>query len=703
MPNSATDESMFDRLVEFVVGLPPERLAAVPLEDLTLCALWCEAYRENEARRAEFERFRALVDAWAKSAAPPAEESEGCRQQPLLRELIELVAQGGVPHMTRDEIDFLVFAWGLAQRASHPELRERPMAKLVPYIRALEERRAQMEPAPGLPSLSKRITLVTAAALKQAEARDFRVFAGIEAPVRGPVFAHRGHLKVVEGIPEDCTVIVEEGNCTVAGMVMGRLASTQSCEILDNVSGVVVARRGGVRARNLVNRCTVIAKEGHVRCTGANEPRLVFAGEKLFVRRSAVHGTYLAREMVVEEELVGGEVQVSARLKAGQCRNTEANTLAIVLRRGLTCRDYGEVLSAESERLLTAAMKLRQRSQMLEAMRAMNEREADDYAGNVLMFLLGEDKTTDQVEKIQRLRAKGAYLERTGHAARALIAAIEDRLSLGGDEDQDPDAPYAPFGPEERALLDEMQQDLMALAAEAPIERSLHDRREEIYTLGQQLFRKLLTRRKILDTLQRLLAAAQAISETHGEVAELIAQREAVLERSMTRIAILERAKAERARVEVMQQLIAASRGRADMATFRDRCANRYVKLVMRNVETRLARVSDYRNAIGALDDQMRKTRAKLWTEYQVSLPEHSLDPGGAAQPVVTARFEAGIDIVAWRHLLESSYRSDPGRLSTEDSGEAVVSYRRSSRGGIQPCPNPDEEAAETAPPPAAH
>lgn len=688
---------MFDRLVEHVLGLPGDRLAQVPLEDLTLCALWCESYRENEARREEFERFRAIVDQWAATAAPPAEESEGCRQQPLMRELIDLVAQGGVPHMTRDEIDFLVFAWGLAQRAQHPELRERPMAKLVPFIRALEERRAQMEPAPGLPSLSKRVTLVTAAELKQGEARDLRVFAGISAPVRGPVFAHRGHLKIVEGIPEDCTVIVEDGNCTVAGMVMGRLAATHHCEILDNVSGVVVSRRGTVRARNLINRCTVIAKEAHVRCTGADEPRLVFAAEKLRVRRDAARGLYLASDMRVGGTLTGGEVQVCRRLVAGQCRNAEAGSLAIVLRRGLSCRDYGEVLSAESERLLSASMKLRQRMQGIEAMRGMNEREADDYAGNVLMFLLGEDKTTDQIEKIQRFRAKGAYLERIAHATRALTAAIEDRLSLGEIDEKDPDAPFAPFGAEDRAVIDEMQQDLMSLASEAPIERSLHDLREEVYTLGQQLFRKLLTRRKILETLRKLLVVAATVGEARDDVAVIIAQRESVLERSMTRMAILERAKEERARVEVMQQLIAASRGRADMATFRDRCANRYVKLVLRNIETRLARVSDYRKGIASLEEQLRKTRSKLWTEYQVSLPEQDTKSRQLPDPFVVARFEAGVEIVAWRHLLESGFRNEAGRVVTLDTGEAVAAYRRTARSAIEPCPVPPEDSGEQA------
>lgn len=676
---------MFDPLVKFVLGLSEERLAAISLEDMTLCALWCDSYRENSERRPEYDALRAILDTWTECAAPPAEPSEGYRQQPLLRELIELVAQGGIPHMTRDETDFLVFAWGLAQRAKNPDLRERPMARLVPVIHLLEERREKLDPAPGLPSLSKRIAVVSAEVLKQAEAHDQRTFAGLDVPVRGPMFTHRGNLKIVESIPDDCTVLVEDGHCTVSGDVHGRLCATHSCEVLANISGMVVSLRGDVRLRNAVGQCTVVAKEGSVRCVGAQEPRLVFASRHLFIRENATLGTYIATNITIKEDAIGAELHVSGTLEARCCRNTPGRSTYVVLRTSLSCNDYGEVLSADSTRLLTASMKLRQRMLMLGAFQGMNEREADDYAGNVLLFLLGEDKTTDQVEKVQRLRAKNAYLERMETTLRSLIMAIEDRLSLGG-EDHDPDSPFSPFGPEERAMVDEMQQDLMALAAESPIERTMFEQREEILSLIWQMFRKLLTRKKILDTLQKMLARASDIAETRQKVLELIQLREAMLEKTMTRLAILQRAKEECARVEVLQQLIAASRGRDDMANFRDRCSNRYVKLMQRNVETRRTRVTDYRTAIVGLQEKLRKNRGKLWSEYQISLPEHFLEGDTGACATVVSAFESGVQLLAWKHLLESSFRIESGRRMMEDSGEERLAFRRTRKGSIEAC-----------------
>jgi hypothetical protein len=684
---------MFDHLVKLALTLSEERLAALSLEDMTLCALWCDSYRDNNERRAEFDALRAVLDVWANCAAPPEEPSEGYRQQPLLRELIELVSQGGIPHMTRDETDFLVFAWGLAQRAKNPELRERPMARLVPVIHLLEERRERLEPAPGLPSLSKRIAVVTAEMLQHAEAHDLRTFGGLDVPVRGPVFVHRGNLKVVDGIPDGCAVLVEEGHCTVSGMVLGKLCAMYNCEILDNVSGVVVSQRGDIRLRNAINQATIVAKEGSVRCTGAHEPRIIFGCTEVVVRQFATHGRYIGANITVHEEATAAEMHVSAMFDAGRCRNTPSRSTAIVLRTSLSCNDYGEVLSADSTRLLSASMKLRQRMLMLASFQEMNEREADDYAGNVLLYLLGEDKTTDQVEKVQRLRSKNAYLERMENTLRSLIMAIEDRLSLGGEE-HDLDSPFPPFGPEERAIAEEMQQDLMALAAEGPIERALFEEREEILSLVWQMFRKLLTRKKILDTLQKMLARASDIAEMRQKILELIEQREAILEKSMSRLTILERAKQECARVEVMQQLIAASRGREDMATFRDRCANRYVKLMLRNIETRRSRVTDYRTAIGGLQDKLRKNRSKLWTEYQMSLPEHLIEGVSNASPMAVACFDPGVQLLAWKHLLESGFRNDAGRLTTSSESEERTAFRRTRKGTVVPCPVPDPAPA---------
>ncbi len=687
---------MFDHLVKLALTLPQERLATLSLEDMTLCALWCDSYRDNNERRAEFDALRAVLDVWADCAAPPEEPSEGYRQQPLLRELIELVSQGGIPHMTRDETDFLVFAWGLAQRAKNPELRERPMARLVPVIHILEERRGKLEPAPGLPSLSKRIAVVTAEMLQHAEAHDLRTFGGLDVPVRGPVFVHRGNLKVVDGIPDGCAVLVEEGHCTVSGMVLGKLCAMHNCEILDNVSGLVVSLRGDIRLRNAINQATIVAKEGSVFCTGAQEPRLVFGCREVMVRQSATHGRYIGASITVHEEAIGTEMHVSAMLDAGHCRNTPNRSTAIVLRTSLSCNDYGEVLSADSTRLLTASMKLRQRMLMLASFQEMNEREADDYAGNILLYLLGEDKTTDQVEKVQRLRSKNAYLERMENTLRSLIMAIEDRLSLGGEE-HDPDSPFPPFGPEERAIAEEMQQDLMALAAEGPIERALFEEREEIISLIWQMFRKLLTRKKILDTLQKMLTRASDIAEMRQKILELIQQREAILEKTMTRLVILDRAKQECARVEVMQQLIAASRGREDMANFRDRCGNRYVKLMLRNIETRHARVTDYRAAISVLQDKLRKNRGKLWTEYQMSLPEHFIEGVRNTSPIAVAHFEPGVQLLAWKHLLESGFRSDSGRLVTSEEGEERTAFRRTRKGTVVACPVPEPEESGSA------
>ena len=88
--------------------------------------------------------------------------------------------------------------------------------------------------------------------LQQGGSRDIKVFAGISIPIRGPVLTHKGDTKIIGGIPEDCVMVVEEGNCYVDGKIMGKIAATGKCEVYDTISGVVIARRGDVRAKSIL-------------------------------------------------------------------------------------------------------------------------------------------------------------------------------------------------------------------------------------------------------------------------------------------------------------------------------------------------------------------------------------------------------------------------------------------------------------------
>ncbi len=670
---------MFENLVQHLSALPGERLNTLFLEDVVLGAVWCEGFKGDVEKQELCAAANAVIEAWLREWSPREIETEGRRQQPLLRALIGELNEGRLDQLMRDELDVLFLAWTLIQRSAQRPVFIRPIECLKPYIAGVQKRRESLEPAPGLPNVGMRLSVYTATDLRQAQVRDVKVFAGIDLPVRGPVLLHRGNAKLIEGLPSGCAMAVEEGDCWVNGLVLGQLAATGNCEVLENISGAVIARRGDIRAANVLNMSTVISKEGNVCFRAGQEPKIVYAGDALQIREAALGGLYIAPRVAAGIEFFGGEVQTSATVTAGLFRHTDQRPLAIVLRRAFTCQDYGEVLPAEASRMLANAMKLRQRLTHLRHNLMMVDREVDEAAGGILIYLLGQEGISDQMQRIQRLRLRAAFVDRLNAGAEALTTAIEDRLQLSPES-----AENAPGAGEIQETLEELQRELMHLAAEGTIDRDLFEEREEVVELGRRLQRKSLTRPEAVEAMRLLLIKQTALKEKRGLLEEEILLKENVLRDAKERAGILARAKASGSRKEVLDRLLAAGRGPGGSEAFRRRANERYVKLMQRNIETKLGRAAEHRQRVAEIESRIRKIREKLWDEHMVSLSDRVLAEIPETGVTAQGRFSEGVRLCAWRHLAESAAPGTFGFHRTESSGEETVLFVRSPRGTIE-------------------
>ncbi len=99
--------------------------------------------------------------------------------------------------------------------------------------------------------------------------------------------------------------MVGNGDCVVDGFVLGRVAATRSCEVRDNIAGVVV-RDGDIRARAIIDNAKAIAKAGRIFCRNAQSPRLVFAGSAFEIRGSTLQGAYVAPSISIAGDAFGG-------------------------------------------------------------------------------------------------------------------------------------------------------------------------------------------------------------------------------------------------------------------------------------------------------------------------------------------------------------------------------------------------------------
>ena len=290
---------MIERLIIYVSQRTPEEVVKLGVEDVALCSVWLQSSEGGRADPALRRSIEDTVAAWTDGAQSAPLDTEGRRQEPVLRELIGEMQGARIGRLARAPLAFLCTVLDLIQRVPDPASYGRLFELLSPHDRAMTIRRDSLEPARSLDALFKHVTIVTQKELREAAHRLVKVFAGIEMLCRGPVYTDNGHLKITCDVPEDCILVVEKGSCNVCGYVMGRVAAKAHCEVRENISGVVVVREGNIRARNLLRNAYVVSKEGNVFCRDAQDPTLVFAGTTLRIRKGVAGGRYTASTIAV--------------------------------------------------------------------------------------------------------------------------------------------------------------------------------------------------------------------------------------------------------------------------------------------------------------------------------------------------------------------------------------------------------------------
>lgn len=674
---------MIQSLADRVNVLPPESVASVYLEDIALCAAWLDSRSEDTELLSGYKKLRENFDHWTHTAVPQTPESEGSRQQPILRKLVTDLLRGQLKTLHRDELDVLYFAWGLTKRVENRAMFDRAMQMIDKHIDAIRSARETLPKQPDLPNVTARVGVFCCDELAAAPVHDAKTFAGLEIPIRGPIFMHKGDLKIIDSVPEDCTVVADGGEVCVNGPVFGKVAATNTCEILGNVTGVVVARRGFVRTGKVLNHAIVISKEGSVHCYETQSPQLVYGGNEVKVRHSVRGGEYLGRRVEFGVPVATGVVQVTELVKAPRFEASESGTLHLVLRKNLTCQDYGEKMSIAATRLLGSAIRYRQHIRGMQDLLAMTTRESEDYAMSLLLFLLGAENNQERIQQLQNLQIRAAYAEHLEAVVRSLLNVLEIRL---GDQSSDNGLFDEKAGSADiRAILDEMERDLSTLASEGKIEPDLQSIREEITLLGRKVQARALTAEALLQHLVQLIAVLDSLTELRAIALEAIGALEKNVEKNAGRNAVLNKIRAGGSCIQMLDKLLIAGRGPTASDAFKKRISERHVKLMLRNIEHRKSRTKSYENSIKTAGEQIKGVRDKLWREHQISLPPYVLDGEGQSGARAEGAFEANVRLCAWKHLVDSGKPGDRGYVLTESSGEKEVCYMRKDSGAIVP------------------
>ncbi len=622
----ATHDSI-RRLVEHVLSLPDEALGSLGIQDAALCQVWLSNRGAGQNPPAGLDSLTARIQQWLALSEVSSRQSEGRRSQTLLRELIDRLEGDHVDTMSRDELDLIETVYGFAHAAQNPATFERVRKIIAPRRARIAARRASTPAVVGTPTLSARLLVVRSQDILAAPPREISRFAGLELPSRGPVMAHNGHVRVLGDVPEGTTLVVENGACVVDGFVLGRIAVSGNCEVLENLSGVVISRNGDVRARNIVDGAFVVAKRGWVHCRRSHRAKLVFAGNTIRVAERSTRSRFFAPTVKVGECIEGGEIHTSQSVEAGAFRSTPEATLDLVFRRSLSCKDYGEDPGKAMTVDVSHALRCRAELQYVSQQLQLALKEAEDSAETALTYILAGDAAGHVAEEILAAQRRLKMLNRVLLGLRALFAEAEAKM-----EDAPGDGNAAP-GPD-HGFMDRLDTELKEILNENPGDAQTQASYDDVVQSRQHL---RSGRRLTHSALSHIGERLQLWQREYTVLEETVRQGRDRIRKSMQATELFEEGVGTRSRVLTLRRIMQHAGEKTPNVRLQERVKAPLVVLMARTVEARLAQARKLKEETTRLQQIFDQAREVVWGKYQMRI-----DAGDSAahRIAVEGRFE---------------------------------------------------------------
>ena len=652
---------MLRSLIEHVCTADDDALRKLCPQDIALCRLWQQIH---PGLASEFLELSPRIEVWRAQQFPESPEDGGRRRQFLLRELIDQLGEISPANLEPEVVAFLCEVHDLMN--SNGTVDSRANDCIAPYINHLRLR-AEAAPPASLEPLTRRIAYLAPHDLERAPMREIRVLAGIEFPFRGHVFEFGGHVRVLGDVPENCTVVARDGHCAIDGFLLGRALSRHLLDVGENIAGVAITLLGEIRARKIISNAFVVAKLGSVYCTSTQDPKLVFAGKSVHVGQEIFLGNYTACNLDVRERVRGGLIQVSGKAECPHFGHHGDRRLSIVLRRELSCADYGEVAGPELRKLLSDAYRLRTRAEQCEVNAAFASEKAEQLAGGALMYLFGGGAAQKQLEELAGEHRRLGAMRRVERNVRIVLDAALDRLA---EMDARAARPETTGETLENDLydLDEEEAQEQDLAEVNAYTLSMHARIRDAKLLRTQALETISEAQEKLASLGGECAALEKrISQASGAVGR-VGQLEKLLggEREQKRLAVLKR---------VLPRL-----KEQPFSGAAQRMQEPFAAMTIRKINRALGQVKDYTARAKAFRMDFQTVNSRLGHEFQVEVLEKRETEAQVTR--VIGCFDPEVEI-CMDYALESDHHAIPGAVFTTPRSAAQErrAYYRSREG----------------------
>lgn len=663
---------MLERLIEFILNGPEDRFADISLEDAALARTWCDIRKRTGGRSPSWEAVAEQLEAWLSKHRRVQWDTEGYRYQWVLRDLIETVQHGDLNAVARDELDFLSWAFDLAGRTEESEAYGRVRSLLAPFMNEIEVLRRQLPNVYRLKSFIRRIHYVDTSDIENAPHSSVRLVAGIALPAKGPLLKYSGHVKLFGVVPDGCSLVVENGCCSVLGYIMGLLAVTHHCDVRYNISGVVISSLGSIRARNVIDQAYVVAKAGNVHVRRVENPKLLFAGERLAVADTIRRGHIIAPDIEVGEEVLGGRIQVSRSLSSGRLRATPELPLAIIFRKRLTSDDYGGVRTREATRLWSEVLRLKTSILTLESLIASTDGEVERLAENALLYICSNQTTSKFTDAICRNKSRLDVIDRIiegllGMAYGIAERAAERATALGGETGAGAGESGVMFGVADAVLS--------RVGADAAGERDVHPFISRIADIREGLRGGVPGSRLASTSLTRIREELHRWLEERSQLLERIKNDTAELRSQVDLGEFIQSSTDRHSPERVLRQLVASVQKQPSGSPVAGRVASNFVSTMMRNMDKKRQSAEACRRELLDKRLEFEKKAGELRTRHHVVVVLEDTDRGEG--PRVSGRFEGGVVIYA--DAVAAGQEAPPGntRLVVPDTGDVVKTYVR--------------------------
>lgn len=682
---------MLTRLLEFMDKTPLDDTAGLKVEDVAVAAAWLASFAPEPAPVDRFTRLHEIVGRWLEVAETREHATEGKRQQLLLRRVLNRVRLDGIERLNRSELDLLVAVNELVTRVHDPSLFQRLQRNLGGEMTYVATRHARLKPAPGLPGIEDTVRYVTAEDLEAAKPKRVRYVSGVELPALGPVYAHTGDVRVLDYVPDNCTLVVDHGACAVSGYVLGRVASTGDCEVQENIAGVVVASQGHVRARNIIDNAFVVSKWGEVAARSIENPRLVYGGEHIEVHGNLRLGRCTSPQIAVSGTVEGGEHTVSRRFTADKFVVPHSGSFTIFLPQTIDSQEYGEALSDGAGRLKARVTTCRARMAHVKALDRLTNHESEHYATSGIVFLFGGDSIRRHLDEINGLRRRLAFLERVIGGIEALTDSVYNRLNQRAEVDAEHDDAEHDDG--DTRVYASYEEAMEALDAEGEGDADIVEQRTELSRLDLSL-RKRPMGNVLQQQLTYLREKRAYWSAERDRLTAVLETSQQSLNMSLRNTEFARIQTEGQNKVQVFTRLLASVRQKPETSPIVQRSRGNFIRLIARAIQNRHKRQEHYQKLLAELQEEFDTCSKQLEAEHNIRLPD--FDAQRLAE--VIGRFEAGVRLCMDRYVLEMADVPLNAVLMTNDSRGEIVTYQRTLDGIFAPSPHRRSfEAAKNA------